>query len=785
MSDLNAIKTVLEFLNMLRCVTEYKFSRSKHKINRTQIPGRNYDLKKGFVNMDNPKQAYNDLPPSPLFNGRPYGIVLDIQNTEVSSSFIRLKDYTSSLYYAENYADNRLGGSGCAFELFSGQEILQSSLSGFGKKIDSTNDINDVERAIAFHDILKLCFTALGEEDNLKGLEEQTSRLRFESPEYFRDEGGVHGSQKLKNRDFDEKALINADTNSQIYAGRGVPFAHKHIAVVSSLSELGLRDTARHYLAGFSVNNAALSSCSELECGFIQEKWAEETWRMIQWDDTVLPKHIATATMWRERINSPLSFNNDLVRKAFKNSDHNNIKIGYHESLSNLFSSLLRDDESSFSTNLHQTRICLLEEFNSNVGTKTPNGLQSSHCLQFTTLNEIEDLGLVVFGKHSPNIFLQKWCSNSNIFKDSSRLGYQFNDIERAMACREIGLKTIFGKFGEHADDEIGQSYLHHLQTSCSFARQNGRPNVATAALERMRRFLELTRVDDNNNQTNQLTSLKISLEESRIIHCNGDATSAVRTCKLIISSLDKLVCDESEELAYLRGEALLQCGTWLIKHKIDAATFVLENFLSRAASQALQIYKNHDGPRSTRLLTSTHFVLAEFVANLYDCVEKRVNSQEWKSLGLAAEGRGKELKEVETMVKSFKNSPNKSQKVAQFNLRIEQSKLSKEVEMDTKERNAVEDSVGQYLRRAIRAYGTALSQCFGISNHSKHLFRLVSLWFRNCNGVGKGGDINSLIASEVTNKIPRYAVFMYSHFVSILLSKLCRFLSIAFTLFL
>ena len=81
---------------------------------------------------------------------------------------------------------------------------------------------------------------------------------------------------------------------------------------------------------------------------------------------------------------------------------------------------------------------------------------------------------------------------------------------------------------------------------------------------------------------------------------------------------------------------------------------------------------------------------------------------------------------------------------------------MKKEVDMDTKERNDVEDSVSQYLRLAVRAYGVALSHCKGISNHSKHVFRLVSLWFRNSNGMGKGGDINVLIASEVTSKIPR-----------------------------
>ena len=52
---------------------------------------------------------------------------------------------------------------------------------------------------------------------------------------------------------------------------------------------------------------------------------------------------------------------------------------------------------------------------------------------------------------------------------------------------------------------------------------------------------------------------------------------------------------------------------------------------------------------RLPQLLAEAGDVLAELVANLYDSVQSRVNSQEWKSLGLAAEGRRKELKEVES----------------------------------------------------------------------------------------------------------------------------------------
>jgi hypothetical protein len=146
----------------------------------------------------------------------------------------------------------------------------------------------------------------------------------------------------------------------------------------------------------------------------------------------------------------------------------------------------------------------------------------------------------------------------------------------------------------------------------------------------------------------------------------------------------------------------------------------------------------------------STHFALAEFVANLYDSVEIRINSPEWRRLVATEEGRRKELAEIEQMLE------NCTTKQMEFNLRIEKDKMTKEVEMDMRERIAVEDSVSQYLRLALRTYGDALTHGIGILNNSKHLFRFVSLWFRNCNGTGKGGNVNALVASKV-GSIPRY----------------------------
>ncbi len=749
-TDSKALSVVAQFLDIMRCISEYRFYSSEHRINKTEIEGRTYDTKKAVVKIDNNKEKYNDLPPSKIFNGRPYGIVLDLQDMVFASTLMKLKDYPLALYYAENYADNLLGGVGCAFEMSSGRKIIQCSLSGFGNEIEPLKQTSNVERAISFNEILKTCFISLKEDDNLIGLEEQSSRLRFQNPEYFRVD-----RWNLSTINSEVKALMQADTASQMFTGQRYKNMQSHLSVISSFSNLGLRESLRHYLAGFSLNKA-FSSCTKEECHIIQEKWSEESWRLMQWDDSLLPNR-ASKTVRNEKVDMPIGFNRDLVCEAIKENNYQSLEIGYHESLGNLFISLLADDLASFSTNLHDAKMCLLGEFRRDVGTKLPSGiLKSSQCLKFMTLNEIEDFGSVVKGLYPPSVFMEKWCSSSNLFAADDNLSYSFNDIETAMACREICLKIMFFKFGCHTDDEIGKSYVSHLQHLCSIACRYKQPNVATASLERLRQFVDLTRYGESNDLTHRINTSKISLEEARIMHCNGDATSAVRTCKLLISSIEELNLHDSEELAFLHGEAILQCGLWLVKHKIDAATVVLNEFLSRAAEIAQEIHRKRKSNKSTKLLISSHFALADFVATLYDNAETRVYSQEWKSLCSAAEGRRKELEEIEKMIPNRKKGSNKMPKEKELHLLIEQMKLKKEVEMDTRERKAIEESIGQYLKLAIQTYGSALSICTGVSSHSNSVYRLISLWFRNCSGkTGKGGEVNALM-QEVTSKIPR-----------------------------
>ena len=721
-----------------------------------RISGRTYDAKKQQVKIDDPNQSYNEVPSSPLFSGRPYGVILGFKDNEIASSYLRLKDFSAALYYAEQYADNRLGGSGSTFEMLSSRNIRQTDLSGFGDVINPDDISNEGERAIALYEILKSSYSELHDMDNMKGLQPQMLNMYSKSPDDFKDTVLNLSTVIPESIDMPVKRLMYADTKSQVSNGRGAPEVDHHLAVISSISELGLRDTLRHYLAGFSISHEALSSCSKLESSHIKEKWAEESWRLMQWDEAKFPKCNMLIES-SENVSASFSFGRELMHETLT-SKHQ--KPGYHESFGNLLSALSRDDISGFTDMLRRARLCLIDEFNCIIGTKNPlKGLQSSPCLRLATLNEIEDLGYVVMGETEPSTFIDKWCCESNYLYGQNKLCHSFSDIETAMASREVGLKLMYHKFGERSDDDIGRSYLLHLYRSCSIARQNAKPNVARAVLERMRRFWELN-PEDENNGLQQLTLMKFKLEEARNLHSDGDTTSAVRTCKLIISCLNNIVCDDPITLSYLQSDVLLQCGNWLTKHKIEPAINVL-CYLKTAADKSIEIHKHQKNDRSISMMTTTHFVLAEFVATLYDSADERVNSPEWKHFQDNANRRKDHVQTVREMIHEAKRTNHRgSNDVKLKELHMEGGKLKIETDNDKKEIKALQKVLREYLTTAIQAYGTALSNCTGIEYNSRHVFRVFSLWFRNTNSDdGTSDEVNEIMA-KLTDKIPRYVFF-------------------------
>ena len=200
--DNSAINIIVTTLDDLRLAAESAFM--------SLTPGKGVSYK-----------ARGSRDSSPSWRGRPFGITLQLTGSEISSAYAYTKDFASALYYAELFADNRLGGSGCTFE----EDIrkgdwMQTSLSGFGIPIEANRNygsdqrlgVDSSNRAITLYHILQRCYAGLYEEDNIAGLEEQLSSIKFEHPERFRPTMPRFTNISLEML----KALVDLDTRPQL-----------------------------------------------------------------------------------------------------------------------------------------------------------------------------------------------------------------------------------------------------------------------------------------------------------------------------------------------------------------------------------------------------------------------------------------------------------------------------------------------------------------------------------------------------------------------------------------
>ena len=737
-SAFQTIDVVLDTLDTLRVITENRFIGEKRStgLSVSSIKGRSF-TKAGCSASD---KQYNNVGPSPLWRGRPYGVVLHLTGTELATAYAVSKDYLHALYYAELFADNRLGSSGNTFDRLDERKVITTSLSGFGLSVaanvhhggisgdvPSTSDL-----ALSLHRIFQKCLSRLHEDEALAGLDEQTSSIRFDDP-----------TINMENHHFNSTTgpseamseLMNLDVIAQ--SQRSANPIHDRLAVSSGLNQLGMRDVSRYYLGGAG---AAGLIRSDVDYKMLEEEWAEQSWRLSQWDQIILTP--AEKNMPSTRQSDAFGLP---VFTGVRDSKH--YIPGYHISLQKTISSIMDDDLSTFAMNLAASRLSLLNDFQEDVGMTPPDIEISAFALKACTLNQLEDLGKVCSGKISTPAWIQKYRTDSNIYRNSLTSTARFTDLESSMIAHEIFLKVLYHKYGVSAVDEIGKHISDHMLSMCSIAREKQRPNIASSALDRLRQFSQANHLD-HEEAKNFSFQLRYRFEDAKTMQCFGNTTSAVRSCKEIIKRL-KRISERTDDVDILLTETQLQCAEWLIHHPIESNATILIDLLKPAAEYGWQLHKRNQD--ASGLVASSNFSLGNFAANLYDSVQKRVKSHEWKLLGDAARGRQSQSQELAKFIKKKKKNDSEYNAAKQ-----EYVTLEREVRIDTKERKAVEQSVIAYLHLALDAYGRALSTVSCAFNCSRHVFRLISLWFRNCNN--KTDDIHDKVCAWLPS-IPRYAL--------------------------
>eukprot|EP00957_Ditylum_brightwellii_P204828 15340995-Ditylum_brightwellii.AAC.1 len=309
-----ALSLAIDTLDLLRRVTQHRFLKSTgHARNKSTLPNRTYPDRQNSGGRNSPKSVkdtsqYNSVESAPPWRGVPYGVVMFLNGVDLSFACLHAKRFASSLYFSDMFVDNWLGGAGGAFERLSSdgtdhanneRPSYHCDISGFGIDTDADNELNsahpqittsdDLKSAIAIQQVIKQSLLHLHDYDSLRALEDQSAAMCFK--------------QKDPNRsDFDPLDRVTSDTIERLRNIDGKLLLSSEsfnlsdsLKAADCLQELGLCHVSRHYLAAFDSDHL-LSNSSEKSRNELKEKWSQDCWRMMNWDDSLLGNHTSTQT---------------------------------------------------------------------------------------------------------------------------------------------------------------------------------------------------------------------------------------------------------------------------------------------------------------------------------------------------------------------------------------------------------------------------------------------------------------------------------------------------------
>jgi len=336
--------------------------------------------------------------------------------------------------------------------------------------------------------------------------------------------------------------------------------------------------------------------------------------------------------------------------------------------------------------------------------------------------------------------------------------GALFRSIRTAFSVKEIALKVLSNKISSGGQERIDNALTSHIYESCSVYRELGHPDAAKVSLSSLRSLMQIFQHSRRTDHSSGILPLVLRLEDAKIMKSQNDLDGAIVYCKTIVNHLadakNELVDTERDQIC---AQSLLLGGQWMAQHNVDAAESILSSYFEKAAKLALQIYQKSSSNSNVHRASMASFKLGEFAANLFNSADARVSSEAWKRRVIVAKDRKNELKAVTEQIRKLQKKSRSSNEDAIRDAGIIHVQLSREVQIDDRELKSVEKSIQRYLRLAVESYCNALKLCpTTMTAVAKHVFQLVSLWFKNCQRMETKDIVNELLQSNLP-QIPSY----------------------------
>ena len=764
-----ALGLSVEILSLLRRITQQVFMDSHgHRKNPTLAPSKARDR------------------PQVTWEGVPFGVVMNIDGLLLAKACVQTRQFTEALFFIELHLNSQLGVSGGVLELVSKDQLGSMSalchktsldISGSNPVIpDNCNlkgeDIKD--HALQAIRLMKICFEEMHNVQDLSAIQIEESSLDFVDESFMETEIANTGSLSYIQR---LDTALNFHKKTEEVQGK----------IVNFLSASGMNHTLKAFIDGATMNGALgeLSNDSNATKAW-REKWFESNLYQRNWDLCSIEEGHSRAV----RRSTP----------AVQDSNHpknlsSTISPGFFESLCLSFESWSSEDVKSCRSFLEQARRELLKD----VASSVEGGSGLHHMVSVVDrLRGLGDLESLILRDESLAELAETWGLTTDAEYETSGAhsalhgavvpSGQGNSVSLSFVSR---IREVILRVSMEKETSVNKSYIKdylskHLWAVCSVANKYGLAHESEGILRRITSLLHPRGGSSLEDEANQFLSImKVRLEEAKTMESRKDFSAAIRRSKQVVDTLSAKQMEHNanfdSKLEVLLADALIACGSWMGDYKFEQAKVVLSDYLEPGASYARSMHKQNSSIENASRSTSAHLAIAQLAAGLYDGLAARLSSPEWSKMLHRMAENGQEIiplqAEVDKLCKSLSPKPKKETPTWRKNYQRYKEKavtldtLKKQTEAMQAEKDKIQSSVGTYLNLAVKSFGEALAAAG--SEHSsdltRHVCRLISLWFNGSDDFRTEENVNNLMV-EIAKTVP---TFRFVRFTAQLVSRI------------
>ena len=778
-SSRKAMLLILDTIDLLRRVSQSRFTSGEHNRNLLSIPEREPSKTKR-----RPSEYNNGLADPPHWEGIPYGVMMRLDGLILAEAYMHVRRHASALFYLELFMNARFGKVGELFDEFSCVSNGGAAMNGGTNEIGgSSQQIQttllpemDDDCILRILNLASSSYKFMGEDDALEAVKIQSSAVEFHS-------FGWDTRQSSHGRRDPAGVLRSLNAESHLQTRRQM------LLVADSMESLEFHSLLRSFIDGLLADSRTIHSMNRSEAEVLVAKWHESELRENLWDCLVsrnssdipsacLPEDDAThrvITSLQRNLGLPLG--------------------GFYGAISGALDFFRKDDFDSCRTYLTEGRLTAISEISRFGGLESSVAGMAGAVEKLRILELYEEV-LVPDGNSS------KGFSRSSLKNKSDRnlaLTLQRLD-DTPLHAESTGMDTALS-FGWLKEACLSAAYLKkrracapgredmlealtsHIWISAVRARELGRPFVAAEAVQRLHGlFAQSVTLGEMKDSDSRSLLMLLRLEESKILESQGDFKGAIKKSQQIADQLlgvEVLGGTLDKELQHILTEAQLCCGTWLTKYKLRQASSVLEGFMQPAARRAQKLAEgsnngDEDTARNEEKTCQANLAIGQIVSGLYEALVVRVRTNEWQTSSSTKHLKS-ELARCEPLLheadaarkRTKKNSKQYDAVTKKWeDLFIFCEHLRKDLQRTEEERQSVIDSMHRYMRLAVESYAAALSLAGTGTKEdlSRPVTQLMSLWFENSRWVERNDEGLHLLMDRAFERIPTFRLVAFSN---------------------